>query len=88
MKIIIMFASNFNRLLCIPITSECLYLKVVIKSFYGLSFLLCDTLNVFICRLCRLLTNPSPHVKDLVPDFLFTLCKENGEKCLFYCVLL
>ncbi|CAE1329538.1 Synembryn-A [Acanthosepion pharaonis] len=35
-------------------------------------------------RLCRLLTNPSPHVKELVPDFLFTLCKENVDRMVKY----
>lgn len=35
-------------------------------------------------RLCRLLTNPSPHVKQLVPDFLFTLCKENVDRMVKY----
>lgn len=30
-------------------------------------------------KLCKLLTNPITEVRDLVAEFLFVLCKENGE---------
>lgn len=30
--------------------------------------------------LCRLLTTPATQVRDLVAEFLFILCKENGKR--------
>ena len=37
-------------------------------------------------KLCRLLTTPVTQVRNLVENFLFVLCKENGE-CGF-CMLM
>lgn len=30
---------------------------------------------------CKLLTSPITQIRDLVSEFLFTLCKENGKNC-------
>lgn len=35
--------------------------------------------NSFRGKLCRLLTSPSSTVKDLTAEFLYVLCKENGN---------
>ncbi|XP_029638977.1 synembryn-A-like [Octopus sinensis] len=35
-------------------------------------------------RLCQLLTSLSSSIKHLVPDFLFTLCKENVDRMIKY----
>lgn len=34
-------------------------------------------------QLCRLLTTPITHVRDLAAHFLFILCKENGKYYAF-----
>lgn len=35
-------------------------------------------------RLCRLLTTPATQVRDLVAEFLFIICKENGMQTIEY----
>nr|XP_018901006.1 PREDICTED: synembryn-A isoform X2 [Bemisia tabaci] len=35
-------------------------------------------------KLCSLLTSPHSHLKDLVAEFLFALCKENVERMIKY----
>lgn len=39
-------------------------------------------------RLVKLLTTPATHVRDLVADFLFVLCKENGTVFFLHSIVI